>query len=104
MVIIDFFKGLFDKAINVTAFQCLYILMIACGVVLIYCFVAVLIKAYQEKGLATLLMGIFIPFFAFIWGWVHHRDLENKNTMTTWTTTIIILLVLYGMQLITTTV
>ncbi len=102
MVIIDFFKDLFDKAINVTAFQCLYILMIATGIVFLFCFVKVLIKAYQEKGLITLLLGIFIPGFAFIWGWVKNEELDIKTIMSSWTTTIIILVSAYGILLITT--
>ena len=102
MVIIDFFKDLFDKAINITAFQCLYILLIAAGIIFIYSFIRVLIKAWQEKGLVTLLLGIFIPGFAFIWGWIKNEELDIKTIMTTWTTSIIVLVSFYAILLVTT--
>jgi hypothetical protein len=101
MVIIDFFKGLVDKAVGVTALQCLWMLAIATGIVFLYCFIKVLIKIYSSKGIVWLLLGIFIPFFAFTWGWIKNEELEDKNTMITWTISILVALILYLLSLIT---
>lgn len=101
MVIIDFFKGLIDKVVGVTAIQCLWLLFIATAVVFLYCFITVLIKIKTSKGIVWLLLGIFIPFFAFIWGWIKNEELEDKNTMITWTITIVVALALYGLMLLT---
>jgi hypothetical protein len=101
MVIVDFFKGLIAKVVGVTALQCLWMLVIATGIVFLYCFITVLIKIYASKGIAWLLLGIFIPFFAFIWWWIKNEELEDKNTMITWTITIVVALALYGLMLMT---
>jgi hypothetical protein len=101
MVIVDFFKGLIDKIVGVTALQCLWMLVIATGVIFFYCYITVLIKIYTDKGIAFLLLGIFIPFFAFIWGWIKNEELEDKNTMITWTITMVVALALYVLMLMT---
>jgi len=101
MVIIDFFKGLIAKVVGVTALQCLWMLVIATGIVFLYCFIIVLIKIYSSKGIVWLLLGIFIPFFAFTWGWIKNEELEDKNTMITWTITIVVALALYVLMLMT---
>jgi hypothetical protein len=101
MVIIDFFKGLIDKVVGVTALQCLWMLAIATGIIFFYCYITVLIKIFANKGVVFLLLAIFIPFFAFIWGWIKHEELEHKNTMITWTITMVVALVLYLLMLMT---
>jgi len=101
MVIIDFFKGLIDKVVGVTALQCLWMLVIATGIVFLYCLITVLIKIFASKGIVWLLLGIFIPFFAFIWGWIKNEELEDKNIMITWTISIVVALALYVLMLMT---
>ncbi len=98
MVIIDFFKGLIAKLVGVTALQCIWIIIIAAVIVLLYCYITVLIKIYSVKGTVFLLLGIFIPFFAFIWGWIRNEELDDKNTMITWTITMVILVLIYGLM------
>ena len=101
MVIVDFFKGLIDKVVGVTALQCLWMLVIATGIIFFYCYITVLIKIYADKGIVFLLLGIFIPFFAFIWGWIKNEELEDKNTMITWTITMVVAVALYLLMLMT---
>jgi hypothetical protein len=48
MVIIDFFKGLIDKVVGVTALQCLWMLAIATGIIFFYCYITVLIKIFAK--------------------------------------------------------
>ena len=98
MVIIDFFKGLIAKLVGVTALQCIWIIIIAAVIVLLYYFFTVLINIYSFIGTVFLLLGIFIPFFAFIWGWIRNEELEDKNTMITWTITMVILVLIYGLM------
>jgi hypothetical protein len=93
MVIIDFFKGILDKIVNVTSFQCLTMLAIVAGLGFLYYYIRILIKMFNSKGVLIGILGcLFFP-FTYIWGWVYKNEESTGETMSAWTILIISLLV-----------
>lgn len=64
------------------------ILVVLASVVSLVFFVVVLIKIFQDSvGLGIL--GLFIPIFTFIYGWVKSKEYGIKKTMLLWTAAIV---------------
>jgi len=62
----------------------LWLLIVACGIVSVVCWVMVLIKIFKENvGLGIL--GIICGLFAFIYGWVKVKEYDIKKVMLWWT-------------------
>lgn len=53
------------------------------------CFVLVLIKLFQQKGVLHGILGIICALYTFIWGWIEAARLNIKNIMLIWTILII---------------
>ena len=53
------------------------------------CFVIVLIKLFQQKGVLHGILGIICGLYTFIWGWIEAARLNIKNIMLIWTILII---------------
>ena len=60
------------------------------------CFVIVLIKLFQEKGVLHGILGIICGLYTFIWGWMEAGRLGIKNIMMIWTALIVVGLMLNG--------
>jgi hypothetical protein len=55
------------------------------GIVSLVCFVMVLIKLFQRKGVLHGILGLICSIYTFIWGWMHVDENENRNVMLAWT-------------------
>lgn len=60
-----------------------------CEVGAFVCFVLVLIKLFQQKGVLHGILGIICALYTFIWGWIEAARLNIKNIMLIWTILII---------------
>ncbi len=49
------------------------------------CFVIVLIKLFQQKGVLHGILGIICFLYTFIWGWMEATRLNLKVVMLIWT-------------------
>ena len=58
------------------------------------CFIMVLIKLFQKKGVGHGILGIICALYTFIWGWMSHKDQKITNIMMIWTALIIVGLIL----------
>ena len=67
------------------------------GLASLVCFVLVLIKLFQQKGVLHGILGILCGLYTFIWGWMEAGRLGIKNIMLIWTVLIIVSAVLNGM-------
>lgn len=63
------------------------------GLVNLVCFVMVLIKLFQDKGVGHGLLGLICGLYTFIWGWQNVEKNQNKNIMQAWTACIILSIV-----------
>jgi len=61
------------------------------------CFVIVVIKLFQTKGVLHGILGILCSLYTFIWGWMEAGRLNIKNIMIIWTVLILISVALNGM-------
>jgi len=60
------------------------------------CFVLVVIKLFQQKGVLHGILGILCGIYTFIWGWMESGRLGIKNIMLIWTVLIVVSLALNG--------
>jgi hypothetical protein len=51
----------------------------------IICWIMVLIKLFQEKGVLHGILGIICSIYPFIWGWINAGRLNIRNIMIVWT-------------------
>jgi hypothetical protein len=64
----------------------LNIVALALGIVGIVCFIKVLIVLFSKAGVGLGILGIITcGLFAFIWGWVKHKEYGLTKVMTVWT-------------------
>lgn len=61
------------------------------------CFIIVLIKLFQEKGVLHGILGLICGLYTFIWGWIHATRLNIKNVMLIWTVLLVVTIVLNAM-------
>lgn len=54
------------------------------------CFIMVLIKLFQQKGVLHGILGIICGLYTFIWGWIEASRLGIKNLMIAWTALIVV--------------
>jgi len=54
------------------------------GIGSLICFILVLIKLFQEKGVLHGILGILCALYPFIWGWMHNGRLNIRNIMIIW--------------------
>ena len=66
------------------------------GIGSLVCFVIVVIKLFQQKGVLHGILGIICGLYTFIWGWMEAGKLGIKNIMLIWTALIIVSLALNG--------
>jgi len=74
----------------------LSILAILAGIGSFVCFIIVLIKLFQEKGVLHGILGIICSLYTFIWGWMEAGRLNIKNIMIIWSVCIVIYIIFYG--------
>jgi hypothetical protein len=72
----------------------LYLLTGVVGLVSLVCFVIVLIKLFQVKGVLHGILGIICSLYTFIWGWMKAGELKIKNVMLIWTGAMVISFIL----------
>lgn len=58
------------------------------------CFVIVVIKLFQQKGVLHGILGILCGLYTFIWGWMEAGRLGIKNIMLIWTVLLVVGIVL----------
>ncbi len=58
------------------------------------CFIMVLIKLFQEKGVLHGILGLICSIYTFIWGWMNVDRLGIRNIMIIWSGTIVLGLIL----------
>jgi hypothetical protein len=58
------------------------------------CFVLVVIKLFQQKGVLHGILGILCGLYTFIWGWMEAGRLGIKNIMVIWTVLLVLGIVL----------
>ncbi len=54
------------------------------GLINIVCFIMVLIKLFQDKGVGHGLLGLICGLYTFIWGWQNVEKNQNRNVMMAW--------------------
>lgn len=59
----------------------------------IVCFIIVLIKLFQDKGVLHGILGFICGLYTFIWGWMNATRLGIKNIMIIWTLLILLSIV-----------
>ena len=74
----------------------LTILAVICGIGAIVCWIMVLIKLFQEKGVLHGILGIICSLYPFIWGWMHVNRLKIMNVMIIWTICVVLGIILNG--------
>jgi hypothetical protein len=60
------------------------------GLVSLVCFIMVLIKLFQAKGVLHGILGLICSIYTFIWGWMHVDRNANRNVMMAWTAAMLI--------------
>ena len=65
------------------------ILGLLCNLGSLVCFIIVLIKLFQQKGVLHGILGIICGLYTFIWGWIEVSRLNIKNVMIAWSALII---------------
>jgi hypothetical protein len=60
----------------------------------IICYIIVLIKMFQDKGVLHGILGLICSLYAFIWGWMNATRLNIKNIMIIWTLLILVAMVI----------
>ena len=74
----------------------LSILGIIAGIGSLICWIMILIKLFQEKGVLHGILGIICGLYPFIWGWINVGRLNVKNIMLIWTVCIVLGIILNG--------
>lgn len=72
------------------------LLNIIVGLGSLVCFIMVLIKLFQSKGILHGILGILCALYTFIWGWLNADRLGIKNIMLIWTV-LFVLGIVFGM-------
>jgi hypothetical protein len=70
------------------------LLSLAVSLANLVCFVMVVIKLFQAKGVLHGILGIICSIYTFIWGWMNVDKNNNKNVMLGWTGLIVLGIVL----------
>ena len=60
------------------------IVAILAGIGMLICWIMVLIKLFQEKGVLHGILGIICSIYPFIWGWINVKRLNIMNIMIIW--------------------
>lgn len=47
-------------------------------------FIIVLVKLFKNEGVLKGILGFFFGIYAFIWGWIKHKDLDLTKVMVLW--------------------
>ncbi len=74
----------------------LSILAIVVGIGSLVCWIMVLIKLFQEKGVLHGILGIICAIYPFIWGWINVGRLNIRNVMIIWSVCIVLGIILNG--------
>jgi hypothetical protein len=74
----------------------LLILAIVVALVNLGCFIMVVIKLFQEKGVLHGILGIICSLYTFIWGWMNVSRLNIRNIMIVWSICIVLAIILNG--------
>ena len=74
----------------------LSILGIIAGIGSLICWIIILIKLFQEKGVLHGILGIICGLYPFIWGWINVGRLNAKTVMLIWTACFVIGIILNG--------
>jgi hypothetical protein len=74
----------------------LTILAVIVGIGSLICWIMVLIKLFQEKGVLHGILGIICALYPFIWGWMNANRLNIKNIMIIWTVCFVLGIILNG--------
>jgi hypothetical protein len=74
----------------------LIILAVIAGLTSLVCFILVLIKLFQEKGVLHGILGIICSLYPFIWGWIHATRLDIRNIMIIWSIAIVVGMIANG--------
>ena len=74
----------------------LSILAVVVGIGSLICWIMVLIKLFQEKGVLHGILGIICALYPFIWGWMNAGRLNIKNVMIVWSVCIVLGIILNG--------
>lgn len=64
------------------------------GIASLVCFIMVVIKLFQEKGVLHGILGIICSIYTFIWGWMNVDRLGIRNVMIIWSAAIVFSIVL----------
>lgn len=67
-------------------------LFIAVVIVSLVCWIKVLIVLFSKAGVGLGILGIICSLFAFIWGWVKHKEYGLTKVMTVWTIAIVVMI------------
>jgi hypothetical protein len=70
----------------------LTILFIAVVIVSLVCWIKVLIVLFSKAGVGLGILGIICSLFAFIWGWMKHKEYGLTKVMAVWTATIVLMI------------
>ncbi len=73
------------------------ILLTAVGIGSLVCFIIVLIKLFQEKGVLHGILGLICGLYTFVWGWMESARLNIKNIMLIWTALLVVSIILQVM-------
>lgn len=69
-------------------------LAIITSLVSIGCFIMVLIKLFQEKGVLHGILGLICALYTFIWGWMNVDRLGIRTIMLVWTAVFVLGIIL----------
>jgi Tfp pilus assembly protein PilF len=66
-------------------------------------FVIVLIRLFKKEGVLKGILGIIIGIYAFVWGWIKHKELRLTKVMLVWSVSIAaqIIIIFMGMSILT---
>ncbi|MGG6270321.1 hypothetical protein ACQ4M3_41835 [Leptolyngbya sp. AN03gr2] len=60
------------------------LVVLAAAITSLVCFILVLIKLFEDKGVGWGIFGIFCSIYTFIWGWQNVDRYNIKNIMVLW--------------------
>ncbi len=66
------------------------------GLINLGCFIMVLIKLFQDKGIVHGILGILCGLYTFVWGWMNAGRLNISQVMIGWSSMIVLSIVLQG--------
>jgi hypothetical protein len=69
-------------------------LAVISGIASLVCFIIVVIKLFQEKGVLHGILGIICSLYTFIWGWMNVDRLGIRNIMIIWSVVIVLSIIL----------